>query len=340
MSLSLINKTKNFKFVHLMDGVIDKERYYHLVFFIDNFEKALLNREFHYIKLEMRYLYESIWKIIENGLRENKKIQKDFGVTEYFIRAKNKRHGTISKKKHKSFSALFKDLPWRGKMEKRIYDEFCETYKKLHEYLHYNDYTVDNIRDELRYSNILLKDALDYAEFFHGILRWTMKEIYQINLDKYSNEFKPSLYNNYKPLMDNFKKNNDISEIYNTKCKICNEGVIIDPEDKTFPFGPFLQCNNKKCNSILAKNLKLKSQPLKGEVCPNEKCSGEIKEVYNYAFKKKYKSCNLCSYNTRNNIENILDMDEIISYWNSDDKYKNIEEMYNVSKDKLEDEEE
>lgn len=335
-----IFKTNNFKFISSLKKEIDQERYYHLVFFINNFEEALLNREFHYIKLEMRYLYESIWKIIETGLRSKPNIQKQLGVTEYFIRVKSKRYGTISKEKHKSFSDLFKDLPFRGKMDIWIYKEFCETYRKLHQYLHYNEYTVDNIRGELRYSNIKLKDALNYGEFFANLLKWTIETIYTVDLSKYEKPFDKELYNNYEPIIDNFILNKDVSKIYNTKCELCKEGNIVKPLDRTFPFGPYLQCDNKKCNAILAKNLKLKSKPIKDENCPNENCDGEIKEIYNYPYKKRYKVCNACSHNTRNNIENVITIEEIKDFFNSDEKYKNIEEMYNSSRDEHKDDEE
>lgn len=327
MNTSEINHTKNFKFVLLLKGVIDDERYSHLIFFINNFEELLLNREFHYIKLEMRYLYESIWKIIENGLRSSKKIQKEFGVTDYFLRVKSKRYGTISKEKHKTFSDLFKDLPWRGKMEKQVYEEFSEIYKKLHQYLHYNVYTIDSIRGSLKYSNIKIKDALNYGNFFFRILKWTMEEIYKINLDNYESDFNYETYNNYEPLMDNFIRDKNVSEIYNTNCKICNNGKIVKPKDRTFPYGPYLQCNNLECNSILDKNLKLKSEFIKDHPCPEKDCKGNISEIYNYPNKKKYKFCSLCSYNTRNKIEHALDMKEIQEIY-KEEKYKNIEEMY------------
>ena len=337
MFLNDENKTKNFKFVHSIKNNIEEEQFYHLIFFINNFENAILNREFHYIKLEMRYLYEAIWNLIESGLRNRPKIQKEFGVTEFFKRNKSKRYGTLSKEKHKTFSELFKELPWRGKMDKFVYEEFRDTYKKLHKYLHYNEYTVENIRDEIRYSNITLKDAYGYGEFFFGILRWAIMQIYKIDLDGYPEEFEKKYYDNYKNLMENFIKKDGVLKIYKTNCMICDEGKIIKPIDELLPFGPYLQCDNKECNAILGQNLKLKSQKIDDEECPNEKCNGEIKEVYNYPYKNKYKSCNKCSFNTRNNLENVINLEEVKDHLNGDEKFKNIEEMYYSSIEEKED---
>lgn len=310
MFINSPNKTKNFEFIHSIKDHINDKDFYHLLFFVNNFEDAILNREFHLIKLEMRYLYELVWHLIESGLRSKPDLQKKFDVEEYFVKieryktSKDKNH-----EKHKSFSAVFKKVSDKGHMKKEIYDLFSNTYKELHKYLHYNNSTVENIRDEVRYSDIKLEDSLMYAKFFFDILMWMFKNIYKINYKKLQSTFNKEYYNGYDPLINNFVKKEYVSDIYKTQCKICGEGTIEKPDDKIFVYGPYLQCNNNDCKSILGKNLKLKSQKLENESCPTNGCKGEIKEVYNYPYESRYMSCNKCSYNTRKNQEEVLGSD-------------------------------
>ena len=91
------------------------------------------------------------------------------------------------------------------------------------------------------------------------------------------------------------EKDNKLLSLEGKECKLCNNGKIEMPKDKTFRFGPYLQCTNNKCKAVLSINGNLKIETDKS--CPEPKCLGRtIKHTFSYKENKKYFECMSCGY--------------------------------------------
>ena len=188
-----------------------------------------------------------------------------------------------------------------------ILDEDELLRKESHHYMHYNGDSHITVRSKSLASTISLEKMIEFSMFFHRIL----KSILEIVTDENKTEFDKTIYDDGTKSFDLLTKNNKFLSLENTECKLCNKGMITRPKDKTFSYGPYLQCDN--CDAILSVNTNLKLQTKK--LCPKQECVGKgqsIRHTFSYRENKKYFECISCGYrfNSDNNeieIDNLLD---------------------------------
>ena len=250
----------NYNFIKILRKHMDSiKEYEDLIFLINKFETSIHNRQGHYIKLDIRYLMEWIFK--------------KTSIVNYLVK-----DGVIEKENRNHFT----DLKY-------------ENLRKLsNDLVHYNVDTHITIRSKSFAKTLSLDEMINFAELFYDILVVFTKNFKSPIIQK----FDKKIYEDGKHSFYSLGKDNKMLSKENSECKICDKGIIKKPKNKTFPFGPYLQCNRKECNAILSMNMNLKIKTDK--TCPEcinkGNLSFEVKRTFSYYEDKKYFECINCGY--------------------------------------------
>ncbi len=241
-----------------LKGIIyESEKIEYFEKLIDTFENSIFSRNLHYIKLDIRYLY-------------------DFILYDFFGSILKTDGKKISKSTTNS-NALIDLLLEKG----IIFDdeELGKMIKKSNRNVHSNLKNTSKFRNSLRFKELSLSEMQAFAESFFNTLVEGIKYHYEEQIGTYFDyqkfNFDKEIYVRNLNLLWTDNEIEKLKKEIDTKCKFCNEGKITIPKNGIFPYGHFLKCDNDKCGAILSKNLNLKVRI--DETCLQ--CNKELSKV-------------------------------------------------------------
>lgn len=296
---------KNFKYLEDIIEDANEESpvindLYIILSIINEFEESLLQRIHSFNREHFRFIYEVTNKFLYDHIFDLTKIDLldsprdiDYKTLMDDVSSISLESSSMTKFSYNDFiKTLFKN-------EIITYEEkqFCIDYKrKSDNVLHFVDtYNIENALDAKLINGKVIVNELNYYEAVNlladvdTMLKIIISSFYIANLES---EYIFN-YSQYDDGRESFRVSKDRDKLMNflgEPCGICFEkdyevkGKINFPNDTTFPNGPYLQCDNSKCRSILSVNLNLKEPSnnfIMCKFCESASAKTKLTIVYN-----------------------------------------------------------
>ena len=244
-------------------------------------EKKLLERDFEYFEIHIRWISEILFSVLKYKLLK-------VGIPKATV-------NQIYAKQIVNLSRL-KGLETLDSSSE--YKEFIKLKDLGNDYAHARFTHTGEWYSEIRINTQHIDVYIKYTESLHDVLKWLLDMEHVFNRALYYPTDLAIANPKYKYLFD-YK---------DTTCKLCGEGHLTIPErvdgEISMPYGPYLICDH--CGSILSANLKLKEDMnnLKDHLhCM--KCDTVMKRVYDYKKDIEYYAC------TNNKCTEVASADEL-----------------------------
>ena len=267
--------------IRKLDKYVSDKDYFSLYDNIYMLEKKLLERDFPYFEIHIRWISELL-----------------FNVLYYKMATSNI---TSKANLNKIFASNQVNLERLKKVEtldnESQYQEFIKLKDLGNDYAHVSGNHTGEWLSEIRLNTGHIKQYIGYLESVHDVLNWL--------LDK-NHVFNEALYYPIDLVLEK-PEYKYLFEYKGTECELCHEGELTIPGkvdgNIAMPFGPYLVCD--KCGAILSANLKLKEDLFvkEGEKTICSSCGEEMKKVHDYKTGEEYFICSNKDCNKKATIE-------------------------------------
>lgn len=157
---------------------------------------------------------------------------------------------------------------------------------------------IINVNNEFLIKDLDFNESIELLEMLDVVLKITLKVLFD-GFNKEKNTFNKKQYDDGRKSFVVLPNREEMLENLGEECVMCGNGRISYPKNILFPNGPFLQCDNDECDSILSVNLNLKERK-DGGICG--KCENDnalLKRIASYNkeskyYKMPYIQCNMC----------------------------------------------
>ena len=278
---------KYFSFIKEFEKHLSDKELRDLARTLFNLENSIIYRRGHYIKLDIRIIHDITKHILKKYMLElPTKTQESWGIKEYLY--SQQRKFSI-----KGLAENLDDSVWTSECDK---ENLLKLYNEGNNEVHYDPNKFNEVRGKSRESNYNADDMYSIAMAILYIYKWIGTVIFDIDLSFVDAD--TAIFNDGSKSFHVMENREEFESLIGIPCPLCEKGTIISPENKTFTYGPYLQCNDKECGANVSKGMNFRRKT--NISCETQGCVGKegkpskYKDTFTYKNKQRFNACIVC----------------------------------------------